>query len=104
MPNLQNQPALEKDRYKIRKAFTCEVGNKLISADYGQLELRILAHISNCRSMLSAFATGGDFHSRTAIGDVWRLNHVAFKSCSEWLILFMVSMTYRDVSARQGGR
>ncbi|EFA79328.1 mitochondrial DNA polymerase A [Heterostelium album PN500] len=67
-PNLQNQPALEKDRYKIRKAFTCEPGNTLVVADYGQLELRLLAHITNCRSMINAFKIGGDFHSRTAMG------------------------------------
>ncbi len=41
-PNLQNQPALEKDRYGIRRAFTCEPGKTLIVADYGQLELRLL--------------------------------------------------------------
>lgn len=35
-------------------------------ADYSQLELRVLAHITNCRSMLEAFEKGGDFHSRTA--------------------------------------
>ena len=67
-PNLQNQPALEKDRYKIRKSFTADQGNKLIVADYGQLELRLLGHITNCRSMIDAFEKGGDFHSRTAIG------------------------------------
>eukprot|EP01095_Lingulamoeba_sp_RSL-Kostka_P017925 TRINITY_DN9602_c0_g1_i1.p1 TRINITY_DN9602_c0_g1~~TRINITY_DN9602_c0_g1_i1.p1 ORF type:complete len:318 (-),score=113.84 TRINITY_DN9602_c0_g1_i1:6-959(-) len=67
-PNLQNQPALDKDRYKIRKSFTREEGNKLIVADYGQLELRLLAHITNCKSMIDAFKTGGDFHSRTAAG------------------------------------
>jgi hypothetical protein len=66
-PNLQNQPALEKDTYKIRKAFQASPGNNLIVADYGQLELRILASITGCRSMIDAFASGGDFHSRTAI-------------------------------------
>ncbi|KAL4559789.1 hypothetical protein LXL04_031935 [Taraxacum kok-saghyz] len=66
-PNLQNQPALEKDRYKIRQAFIASPGNSLIVADYGQLELRILAHLANCKSMLDAFEAGGDFHSRTAM-------------------------------------
>lgn len=67
-PNLQNQPALEKDRYKIRSTFVAEPGKKLIVADYGQLELRLLAHITKCRSMIDAFKQGGDFHSRTAMG------------------------------------
>ncbi|KAJ8477822.1 hypothetical protein OPV22_021549 [Ensete ventricosum] len=66
-PSLQNQPALEKDRYKIRQAFIAEPGKSLIVADYGQLELRILAHLANCKSMLAAFRAGGDFHSRTAM-------------------------------------
>lgn len=47
-PNLQNQPALEKDRYGIRKAFVAAEGNALVVADYGQLELRLLAHMANC--------------------------------------------------------
>ena len=67
-PNLQNQPALEKDRYKVRKAFTAAEGNALVVADYGQLELRLLAHMTGCRSMIEAFELGGDFHSRTAMG------------------------------------
>lgn len=67
-PNLQNQPALDKDRYKIRKAFVADKGMKLVVADYGQLELRVLAHMTNCKAMLDAFKLGGDFHSRTALG------------------------------------
>jgi len=67
-PNLQNQPALEKDKYHIRKAFRAEEGNMLVVADYGQLELRLLAAITGCESMLAAFRDGGCFHSRTAVG------------------------------------
>lgn len=66
-PNLQNQPALDKDKYQVRKAFEPEKGKKFIVADYGQLELRILAHMTNCRAMIEAFESGGDFHSRTAL-------------------------------------
>ena len=66
-PNLQNQPALEKDKYKIRQAFQASQGNSLIVADYGQLELRLLASMTDCKSMIDAFESGGDFHSRTAM-------------------------------------
>jgi DNA polymerase-1 len=52
----------------VRHCFAAEPGNVLIVADYGQLELRLLAHMSRCRSMIDAFKTGGDFHSRTALG------------------------------------
>lgn len=67
-PNLQNQPALDKDRYRIRDAFTAPPGKKLIVADYSQLELRLLAHVTQCKAMIEAFKAGGDFHSRTAMG------------------------------------
>ncbi|GMI19124.1 hypothetical protein TeGR_g6403, partial [Tetraparma gracilis] len=67
-PNLQNQPALEKDQYKIRSAFQASPGCSLIVADYGQLELRLLASMTDCTSMIDAFVEGGDFHSRTAMG------------------------------------
>ena len=67
-PNLQNQPALDKDIYKVRKAFVADQGKCLVVADYGQLELRILAHITKCRSIIEAFRIGGDFHSRTPLG------------------------------------
>ena len=52
----------------MRKAYVAAEGKKLIVADYGQLELRVLAHMTNCTSMIDAFKLGGDFHSRTAAG------------------------------------
>ncbi len=55
---------------QVRKAFMADTasGNTLIVADYSQLELRLLAHVAGCKSMLEAFKLGGDFHSRTALG------------------------------------
>jgi hypothetical protein len=53
---------------QVRKAFKAEEGKALVVADYGQLELRLLAHMAGCKSMLEAFRLGGDFHSRTALG------------------------------------
>eukprot|EP01083_Nonionella_stella_P049282 131376_1 len=66
-PNLQNQPS-SKDIFQVRKAFTVQPGkgNTLIIADYAQIELRVLAYLSECESMIEAFESGGDFHSRTA--------------------------------------
>ena len=55
-------------RGQVRKAFKAETGRTLVVADYGQLELRLLAHMAGCQSMLEAFRLGGDFHSRTALG------------------------------------
>ena len=66
-PNLQNQPSLEKDIYFVRKAFIADPGNTLLVSDYGQLELRVLAHMTRCKNMIEAFKLGGDFHSRTAM-------------------------------------
>jgi len=66
-PNLQQQPALEKDVYAIRSAFRASPGMKLIVADYAQLELRVLAHDTNCESMVTMLSSDCDIHSRTAV-------------------------------------
>jgi DNA polymerase-1 len=65
-PNLQNIPIRTELGRRIRKAFVADSGNKIISADYSQLELRLLAHITQDAVMLEAFQKGEDIHARTA--------------------------------------
>jgi DNA polymerase-1 len=65
-PNLQNIPVREEEGRRIRKAFTAEPGNTLISADYSQIELVILAHLSGDENLCRAFLSGADVHKATA--------------------------------------
>jgi len=65
-PNLQNIPVRTAEGREIRKAFVASPGNVLVGADYSQIELRLLAHISGDENLIEAFNSGADIHRRTA--------------------------------------
>jgi len=66
-PNLQNIPARSEAGRRIRRAFVAAPGHVLLSADYSQIELRILAHLSGDATLVDAFSRGEDIHARTAM-------------------------------------
>jgi DNA polymerase-1 len=65
-PNLQNIPIRTLEGKRIRQAFIAPPGWQIVSADYSQIELRVLAHLSGDPALIEAFAAGEDIHSRTA--------------------------------------
>jgi len=65
-PNLQNIPIRDEQGKEIRKAFTVEEGCVFLSADYSQIELRIMAHLSKDQNMIGAFNSGEDIHAATS--------------------------------------
>jgi len=65
-PNLQNIPVRNDEGRRIRQAFIADKGNRIVAADYSQIELRIMAHLSQDKGLLDAFSQGEDIHRATA--------------------------------------
>ena len=65
-PNLQNIPIRTAEGRRVRQAFSAPAGRRIVAADYSQIELRIMAHLSRDEGLLSAFAAGQDIHRATA--------------------------------------
>ena len=65
-PNLQNIPVRNEEGRRIRQAFVAPAGHRIVAADYSQIELRIMAHLSQDKGLLKAFAEGQDIHRATA--------------------------------------
>ena len=77
-PNLQNIPARNDEGKMVRKAFLPSTGNVIVSGDYSQIELRILAHMSNVPALIQAFKEDMDIHTKTAM-DLYKVDTVTSK-------------------------
>lgn len=78
-PNLQNIPVRSDDGREIRRAFVASPGRILLSADYSQIELRLMADLSGDENMVSAFLSGADIHRATAA----KINHLSLEEVSD---------------------
>lgn len=95
-PNLQNIPVRTEEGRRIRQAFIAAPGYKMVAADYSQIELRIMAHLSGDKGLLDAFSKGLDVHSATAaevfavsVGDVTKDQRRSAKAINFGLIYGM---------------
>lgn len=78
-PNLQNIPVRTQEGRRVREAFIAPPGSKIVSADYSQIELRIMAHLSQDQGLLTAFAQGDDIHRVTA-AEIFGISQIAVSS------------------------
>lgn len=78
-PNLQNIPVRSDDGREIRRAFVADPGDVMLSADYSQIELRLMAHLSGDENMIDAFLSGADIHRATAA----KINHLSLEEVTD---------------------
>ena len=94
-PNLQNIPVRTEKGRELRKFFTAKEGCVLVDADYSQIELRLLAHISGDEALCTAFREGADIHTATA---AQAFSRVTFPLCSSVTFPFMLNNLMSAIS------
>ena len=120
LPNLQNIPIRSEEGRIIRKAFVPEEGCVLLDADYSQIELRLMAHISKDENMINAFNTGEDIHTKVAsdvfdvpINEVTKEQRrtakavifgIVYGNCGAYMIRCSVVMSVRTLICLHSGR